>query len=198
MTTRMLILLLGLLLAAGEAAAHVDHTPPETTVAAAARAGHASDAAQPVAEAAGTAAPGARARLGRFHPLVVHFPVALLLLLPVLEAARRLVGGGPGYDTAIGLLLAGAVAGAVGAVALGLAAGSGEEPGGLLIRHRGFGIETAVATILAWLLRGAWLRHGTSWLRRAYLVVLVLAAALVTVTGYLGAELTHGAGHLTG
>ncbi len=178
------------------ARAHTNHpAPPETTAVAGESVHDHASAAVPAA----TAAPvGLTERLGRFHPVAVHFPVALLLLVPLLEIGRRLAAGNPGYDTAVGLVLAAGVAGAVAAALLGLAAGGAEETTPLLVRHRALGLETAAAAVLAWVLRGARRGGERPWARRAYLAVLWLAALLTAATGYFGAELTHGAGHLLG
>jgi len=133
---------------------------------------------------------------GALHPLAVHFPVALLLLVPLLEWGRRRAGAPAGYDAAVGLVLAAGAVGAVVAALLGLAAGGTGAAAPLLVRHRALGLETAVAAVLAWVLRGAWCGSGLAWHRRVYLAALLLAVLLVTATGDLGAELTHGAGHL--
>ena len=54
--------------------------------------------------------------LGRFHPLVVHLPVGLLILVPLLEVAGAVR---PALRETAGFVLAVALAGCVVALALG-------------------------------------------------------------------------------
>ena len=54
--------------------------------------------------------------LGRFHPLIVHIPIALLLLLPILECAGVIQEH---LRHAAGFVLALAVAGAITAALFG-------------------------------------------------------------------------------
>src|SRR5215471_12061691 len=84
--------------------------------------------------------------LGRFHPTVVHLPIALVLLVAVLECA----GLFPAYKpvrAAAGLVLALATISAALAVSLGwLLARSGGYEGQLVVRHMWGGVA------LAWVL----------------------------------------------
>jgi uncharacterized membrane protein len=151
--------------------------------------------------------------LGRFHPLLVHFPIGLLILAGILEglawrAARRggaLPEGGQGAassahrreGTTVVLVLAaaGACASALAGVMLGTAGGYG---GGTFEWHERLGIATAVgslATLLTWSIA----RQARAPRRAAVMHRFVLGAtiALVIVAGHLGATLTHGEGYLT-
>ena len=132
-------------------------------------------------------------RAGRFHPLLVHFPVALLLaalLAQVLGALR----GRERYEAAARFCLALGAAGAVVAAALGwAAAASSSYPSAAqqdLFLHRWIGTATAVAAVVAW---ATGRRAGP--LHRS---LLVLAAVGVAVAGYYGANLIYGPDHLFG
>ena len=87
--------------------------------------------------------------LGRFHPVVVHFPIAFLLLAAVLGLFRPGKGKKPS-DAAFVCLLVGA-ASAVVAAWLGWLYAEHDPPGRsveeILFRHRWVGVATAVASI---------------------------------------------------
>jgi uncharacterized membrane protein len=135
--------------------------------------------------------------LGRFHLLLVHFPIAFLILaglLEVLSRRARFVALRP----AVGLLLVSSAVSAVAAAVAGyLLSTSGGYEGTLLAWHKWLGLGVALAAILVSL---AWhARHERSLpaLQRAYTGILVAAIVLLVVTGHLGASLTRGPGYLT-
>lgn len=135
--------------------------------------------------------------LGMWHPAVIHFPIALVLTVAFLELAA-LVRRKPIYAASTKLLLAVAVAGAIIAAPLGwLNAGMPKPDDGLsLTLHRWLG--TAMPLLLAglWALKrpaeAAAARLGS----RGYELALGLTVLLILMQAYLGAELTHGAGHM--
>lgn len=132
--------------------------------------------------------------LGRFHPVVVHFPIALLLaavLAEILMLALRREALGPIVTYCLVLGAAGALV----ASALGwLAAEAEPTSGGTLDLHRWLGIAAAglAALAAAWRIRS--LRGpGTSgpWFR----LLLVSAGLVAAVAGHYGAMLVHGNDH---
>jgi uncharacterized membrane protein len=137
---------------------------------------------------------------GRFHPLLVHFPIALLLLAALLHvivvrARRRRLEAATPMASAEGLVLwLGAASAAVSAMA-GLLLGSmGGYGGDTYTRHQWLGLAVAgvaLVAALAWTVGG----RGERW-PRARGALAVLAVVLVTATGHLGAMLTHGEGYL--
>src|SRR5215475_4329329 len=83
--------------------------------------------------------------VGRFHPLAVHLPIALLLLVVVLECAG-LFSVGKHLQASAGFILALATASALAAVFLGWMLGrSGGYEGGLVLQHMWGGILLAAA-----------------------------------------------------
>jgi uncharacterized membrane protein len=130
---------------------------------------------------------------GRFHPLSVHLPIALLVLVPVLEFAGR-TRRFPYLLPAIDFLLGAAVCGATAAAFLGWSlARSGAYSGPLMTQHMWGGLLVASVAWACWFVRGQSEPGG----QRAYLVLLIAAAALVSFTGYRGGQLSQGENHLT-
>jgi uncharacterized membrane protein len=154
--------------------------------------------------------------LGRFHPLLVHFPIVLLLLAGLLElrgwwAQRSTRDDGcdaltahasrftPALAETTGFLLAlGGISAIVSAGAGYLLGGSGGYGGSTFVWHERLGIAVAIVATLTWVARMAALRLHR---RQATLTVYraLLAATLITVgaASHLGATLTHGEGYLT-
>jgi len=132
--------------------------------------------------------------VGRFHPLSVHFPIAVLLLVPLFEILGR-KRNRPFLLASVDLLLCVAICGAIVAAVLGwcLARGGGYS-GPLVQQHMWGGVLVAVAAWLCWLQR---LRAGSPGPARLYAIMLVGTVTLVSFTGYRGGQLSHGANHLT-
>ena len=128
--------------------------------------------------------------LGRFHPLVVHLPIGLILLVPVLEIAGR---ARPALLEAASFVLSLSVFSCLLALTLGylLAYGSGDAGGGVA-RHMWGGISLTIAVLGCVLLRGASgsLRAGYPWLLACVLLLLAW-------TAHQGGSLTHGNNYLT-
>ncbi|ARA93410.1 hypothetical protein AWN76_009755 [Rhodothermaceae bacterium RA] len=135
--------------------------------------------------------------LGRMHPLVVHLPIALLVLAAVMEW----LGRWPRFEAlqaATSFVLGLGALSAVGAVAVGhlLALGGGYDEA-TLAWHRWSGIAVAVLAGAAWVVR--WLNQWAERRRyeRLYTVLLAAVVVLVGLAGHYGGTLTHGAGYLT-
>ncbi len=140
--------------------------------------------------------PAARAPLiGRVHPLVVHIPIACLLLCVLAEflVATR----GPAWEPCVRLLLVCGVLGALTAVLTGTwFAPEGtlfHRQGHLLNQHEFFGWMTLIVSSasLALLLLGRRPR-----LRLFFRLLLLLTVVLVSLTGHLGGSMVYGEGWL--
>jgi uncharacterized membrane protein len=132
--------------------------------------------------------------LGHFHPIAVHLPIAILILVPLVELAGR-SRFFPQLLSSVDFLLGVATCGAIGAIALGWClARSGGYSGSLVTQHMWGGLLVAVAAWLCWLLRG---RSSESHLNRGYLTALIVTVTLVSFTGYRGGQLSQGENHLT-
>jgi uncharacterized membrane protein/mono/diheme cytochrome c family protein len=127
--------------------------------------------------------------VGRFHPLAVHLPIALVLLVAVFECAG-LFRGGKHLEAGGGFVLGLAAASALAAVFLGWTLGrSGGYEGKLVNRHMWGGISLAAALILCCAVRG--------WNRKVYGAALLATVGLMVWTSDQGGKLTHGEGFLT-
>jgi uncharacterized membrane protein/mono/diheme cytochrome c family protein len=132
---------------------------------------------------------------GNLHPLAVHLPIALLLLVPLLEV----VGRRPSLRylrEAAAFVLALAALSAIGAVCLGwLHAWSGGFEGGFVVQHMWGGIVVAASATLAWMVRARSAAQSAT-LPRSYVGLLVFAVLVMSWTGYRGGQLAHGEPHL--
>jgi uncharacterized membrane protein len=128
--------------------------------------------------------------LGRFHPFVVHLPVGLLLLVPLLELAGRTR---PALREAAMFVLGLSVFSCLLAVTLGflLAFGSGDAGAGVS-RHMWSGIALTIAVSLCALLRGS-----SAGLRGFYPYLLACVLLLLALTAHQGGSLTHGDRYLS-
>jgi uncharacterized membrane protein len=128
--------------------------------------------------------------LGRFHPLVVHLPIGLILLVPVLEIAGR---ARPALLEAASFVLSLSVFSCLVALTLGylLAYGSGDAGGGVA-RHMWGGIALTIGVLAC-----AWLRGASGSLRGVYPWLLGCVMLLLAWTAHQGGSLTHGNNYLT-
>lgn len=122
--------------------------------------------------------------LGRFHPLVVHLPIGMLLLAALLEfwpgeRAR------PAINVAWGL---GALSAIVAATMGWLLASDGGYGGPALFWHRWLGVGVAVMAVVGFFVtqRGGWLAKGYG----------LGIAGLLSLAGHQGGNLTHGEEYL--
>lgn len=129
---------------------------------------------------------------GRFHPLVLHFPIALLAIVPLMELAG-LFEGGRSIRSAAGFVLTLGAISAVAASVLGwLLAWAGGYAGDLVNQHMWAGCTLSLVSLLAVLLRRVWTTRGWWSVGIFYLPTLLAAVGLVTWTAHQGGQLTHG------
>lgn len=133
--------------------------------------------------------------IGRLHPLLVHGPVALIALVPLMEIAglspRRVH-----LRSAAGWILATAAVAAFAAAFDGwLLAWSSGLRGRDVTRHMWGGVWLAAACAAAARARSAAARGGG--LPGAYPVLLALAVGLMAWTGHGGGAISHGDNFLT-
>ena len=136
--------------------------------------------------------------LGRWHPAVVHFPIALFLISGVLEAVALLGRRAwltDGTRVLVGLAaLSALVAAGLGWLAMGMP-GPVEDLTHTL--HRWIGTAIALVGLTAWWAKERAMRPGAGpGKRRLYAGLLTAIVVAVLINAYLGGALTHGANHL--
>jgi len=140
-------------------------------------------------------ADGWREFLGRLHPVLVHFPVALVLtalFAEILCIARR---DGRYNDAATIMITWAAWISVPAAIAGFLRAGTitlDATEQSLFEVHRVAGIATPVLVFLCAGLAAGTRRSGQIWELMLYRVVLVVAAVSAAVAGYYGGEIVFG------
>lgn len=130
--------------------------------------------------------------LGRFHPLAVHLPIGLLVLVPLLEVAGA---WRPALREAAAFVLGLALLTTLGSLTLGyLLAYGGGEAGPVLTHHMWGGITLAIGLMTCILARPAWVSHSLP-----YGYPILLSATLLTLawTAHQGGSITHGNNYLT-
>jgi len=134
--------------------------------------------------------------VGKFHPLLVHFPIALVLASAGAELAAIWTRRASWRAVALANLRAGAVMAALALIAgWVLATAPFVEPTPSLALHRWTGIAASAATL------GAALASRRSHIQSrpslvAYRSALFGAAVLVAIAGHLGAALVWGSDFL--
>lgn len=133
------------------------------------------------------------------HPMVVHFPVALLSAFLLTEIAAIASGSERLRFAATWMLCLGAT-GAVAAVVAGMHAAAtvehGEEVHAIIERHAAFGMTVAALSVVLSVVRIYVLRRPGAYVRAAY----VLASVVMVAVMMLGADrgglmvYTHGVG----
>src|ERR1700733_1377062 len=132
--------------------------------------------------------------IGGFHLLTIHFPIALIFLIPVLEFAgssRRFKHLHPSVDLMLALAVFSAIAPAIRGW---FRARSGGSIGPLVVQHMWGGFFVSVFCWLCWMLRGRFVGQRFDV---AYFSGLGLIVILISFTGYRGGQLSHGEAHLT-
>ncbi len=127
--------------------------------------------------------------IGRFHPLLVHLPIGILLI----AALFQLLALKPKYAsmhaaTSIALFW-GMISAIVSCISGYLLSLSGDYDEELVDAHKWFAISTASVSLIAYLFH-RWENEFAKW-------VILLMVPLIIVTGHLGGSLTHGSDYLT-
>jgi uncharacterized membrane protein len=132
--------------------------------------------------------------LGRLHPAVIHFPIALLAASALFEGIqvwRRRAAPSPATPILVALAALGAVASSVFGLLLKVTEG---EEGPAVALHGWVGLGATVMALVAAVLVAA--GGSRPWAARCVRGALGAGTALVLGTGYLGGDLVFGPNHL--
>jgi uncharacterized membrane protein/mono/diheme cytochrome c family protein len=129
--------------------------------------------------------------IGRFHPVLVHLPIGILLLacfFQFLILKPRFAVLQPAIPSMFFWGMIGAVLSCISGYMLSL---SGDYEGDLVGRHQWMGIFTAILSLVLYLLYQFSVSETIArWISLGIIV-------LVTITGHLGGSLTHGTDYLS-
>ena len=130
--------------------------------------------------------------IGRFHPVLLHLPIGMIVLVPVLEVAGS---QRPALREAAAFVLRAALALALPTLALGymLAFGAGDT-GTTVHRHMWGAVVLCIALMVCLLARPAWAAGGQRHFYPAMLAATLLSLVWVS---HQGGSITHGSDYLT-
>lgn len=127
--------------------------------------------------------------IGRFHPVLVHLPIGILLLAAVFQ----FLTGKEKYQslhTAVTVALFWGMLSAVASCISGfLLSRSDDYDEALISKHQWLGIAVAVTAAIAYYLQKKNNKH-IKW-------VMAVLSLLIIITGHLGGSITHGSDYLT-
>lgn len=147
----------------------------------------------------GDGAPSPLTLFSRAHVVMVHFPVALLMVMALIEVLRwrRKTGS---MDQTVALIAVIAALSSIVSVIQGLmldGSSDGEsEYARTLALHKWLGISTAVFAIGAAIIALRRQLGDTAGLTKIYRALVLPGAALVSLTGHYGGMAVHGANYL--
>lgn len=129
--------------------------------------------------------------IGRFHPVLVHLPIGILLLaclFQTLISKPRFAALQPAIPVAF---LLGAISALASCISGFLLSNSGDYDATLVSRHQWMGIAVTVFSFALYLLHRFYAQQRTLTIASLCLLVFIM------ITGHLGGSLTHGADYLT-
>lgn len=133
--------------------------------------------------------------LGKFHPVVVHFPIALVIMALIFAGTRSLLGTEI-FDQMAAITVYWAAFFAVIAALLGLARSAGANfpttLEGYFEWHRLLGLASTGLTVLTAFVAYYWRKGGSQRGRLLFRLLLVVNVIAIGVTGHLGATLVFG------
>lgn len=133
--------------------------------------------------------------IGRLHPLILHFPIVLIILALLFEIASRYFRWKVGEHILMVLLIAAAASAAISVAAGFFLFASGEYSGDLMDQHFWAGAITAATVFMTLAL--FLLYQNAPRYYYLYFGCLVVSNAAIAYTSHLGGSITHGAGYLT-
>jgi uncharacterized membrane protein/mono/diheme cytochrome c family protein len=133
--------------------------------------------------------------VGQFHPIIVHFPEALLAVAALLDAWSRLRRTSEWRKT-VGFCVFWGAASAVLAGATGWLAAESGPASDTVETHRWCGIATAACALLAAVIERRARRRSPEVAPLAVGIALWATVAIASVTGFFGSSIVRGLDHL--
>lgn len=137
--------------------------------------------------------PSLLALYGRFHPLVLHFPIALLIMSASFEVYRTFKNANAFSTSSWILLLVGCVSSVI-AASMGFLlsiSGTGYQ-GETVEAHRFWGISVAVLAITSLATRYLWQNRNYPFTLPLHRSALLGSVISIFIAGHYGGALTHG------
>ena len=133
--------------------------------------------------------------IGRLHPLILHFPIVLIILALLFEVAGRFYRLKTGDNTVMVLLIAATLSSLISIAAGFFLFASGEYSGNLMERH--FWAGTITGAGIFFTLAMFYIYRSTSRFYYVYFGCLLTSNAAVAYASHLGGSITHGQDYLT-
>lgn len=135
--------------------------------------------------------------IGRFHPLVVHLPIGIIVFAVVLVIVSFFRKNAL-LEKAIHIAL---LTGGIGAVLAGISgyllSGNGGYDADTLFWHQWVGIAAAAICFISWWLRRNDEEKRITEKKKISNALLLICTVLIAIGGHLGGNMTHGEGYLT-
>ena len=131
---------------------------------------------------------------GHFHPVVVHLPIGMLMIAAILEFISRKKGLEVLQPAIAPILWWGMIFAIISCIFGYLLSSSGEYNEDTLFWHQWMGISVALVALGAWYMKKNW-QHDAG-LKKIYMPSIYTMVALLTGTGHLGGNMTHGEDYL--
>ncbi|MBX2923872.1 MAG: hypothetical protein KF746_16860 [Chitinophagaceae bacterium] len=136
------------------------------------------------------------AYLGRFHPVIVHLPIGILLLAFVMELGFYKKTTIPSPRQAVSFMLAvGCISASASCIAGWLLSKQGSYDESTLAVHQWMGIGVALFSGLCWLARRK--KDIRTKAKPLYTVLMALLFLFLMIAGHNGGSMTHGDDYLT-
>jgi len=134
--------------------------------------------------------------LGRFHPIVLHFPVGLLIALFLMEIAAMFRSSRSLEPAHWFLLIMGTVTAIIASLFGWFLASEGGYDERTVFLHRWTGVGVAVLAVVALVLKFRATKTMTELTQWGYRISLLAVVFLLSAAGHYGANLTHGSQYL--
>ncbi len=131
---------------------------------------------------------------GHFHPVVVHLPIGMLMIATILEFISRKKGLESLQPAIAPILWWGMISAIISCIFGYLLSSSGEYNEDTLFWHQWMGIGVALVALGAWYMKKYW--QSDEGLKKVYMPSIYLLVILLTTTGHLGGNMTHGEDYL--